>query len=287
MNVNMTLQHLLDYFNGNPVLNVVSLALAILGIVFTIYFYFKSKKNRNPTYVVRTINLVKENVKKIDTVAILYAGEKVKNLSISKIALWNEGKETISSVDVALNNTIKIKIKDEFEFLDSEILFQKNSANDFKIQLSEDNKSISIFFDYFDFEEGLVMQIFHTGNSSDDIFIDGKIKSVKKISRREHSNSFLLPSILVKWLRNDKDVISKRTMKAIMGWTFFVMGLVSCCAVFISPFREPVIEITTQKMNSVSHNIVLLFPGLFYTWFGYRLLKRRIPKGFDIFNEEL
>jgi hypothetical protein len=219
MNVNTTIQHLLDFFNGNPVLNVVSLVLAILGLVFTIYFYFKSKKNRNPTYVVRTINLVRENVKKIDTVAILYSGEKVKNLSISKIALWNEGKETINSGDVALNNSIKIKIKDEFEFLDSEILFQKNSANDFRIQLSEDNKSISIFFDYFDFEEGLVMQIFHTGNTSDDIFIDGKIKSVKKISRREHPNS-LLPTTLIRWLRNDKDVISKRTMKAIMAGYF-------------------------------------------------------------------
>lgn len=286
MDVNSTIQKLLDFFNGNPVLNVVSLLLAILGIVFTIYFYFKSKKNRIPTYIVRTINLVRENVKKIDTVSILYSGEKVKNLSISKIALWNEGKETINSGDVALNNSIKIKIKDDFKFLDSEILFQKNSANDFKIQMSEDNKFISIFFDYFDFEEGLVMQVFHTGNTSDDIYIDGKIKSVNKISRREHSNS-LLPTTVVRLLRDDKEAVSKGTMKTIMGWTIFVGGLVICCLIFYSPFRQVVIETPAPKKSSDFINIALLLPGLLYMWLGYRMLKRRIPKGFDIFNEEL
>jgi hypothetical protein len=286
MNLNTETKQLLEIFDGNPILNFISLALAILGLIFTIYFYFKSKKNRNPTYIIRTINLVRENIQKIDTVTILYSGEKIKNLSTSKIALWNEGKETINYGDVALNNSIKIKIKDEFEFLDSEILYQKNNANDFKIQLSEDNKSISISFDYFDFEEGLVMQLFHTGNTSDDIFIDGKIKSVKKISRREYSNN-ILPITFLNWLRNDNKVINKSTMKTIMGWIVFIVGLVACCLIFTTPFRQAIIETPSPKKGSDTFTTVALIPGLLYMWLGYRMLKRRIPKGFDIFNEEL
>lgn len=287
MNKNINTQEILNLFNGNPILNVVSLLLAILGLVFTIYFYFKSKKSRNPTYIVRTINLIKENAQKIDTVSILYSGEKVKNLSISKIALWNDGKETIDSKDVALNNLVKIKIKDEFEFLDSEILYQKNKANDFKIQLSPDNKSISISFDYFDFEEGIVIQLFHTGNTSDDIFIDGTIKSVKKILRREHSTNFL-PTNFIKWLKDDKEIIGKRKIKILTGWILIIIGFLACLLAFIIPsFKQTIIETPVSKKEADILDLATMLPGLLYIWLGYKVIKRRIPKGFDIFNEEL
>jgi hypothetical protein len=280
-----SINNILDYFKGNSLLNAASFVLAILGLVFTIYFYYKSKKSRTPTYIVRTINLVREKIQKIDTVSILYSGEKVKNLSISKIALWNEGKETINSEDIALNNSIKIKIKDDFEFLDSEIIYQKNTANDFKIQTSDDNKSISIHFDYFDFEEGLVMQVFHTGNTSDDIFIDGKIKSVKRITRKVHTSSFL-PTTLLKWLTVGNDAISKKSMKVIMGWAFLIVGGVFCLLI-ITPFDQVVTEVAkAPKKKPITLTIAAIFPGLLYIWLGYRMLKRRIPKGFDVFNEE-
>jgi hypothetical protein len=66
-----------------------------------------------------------------------------------------------------------------------------------------------------------------------------------------------------------------------------VVGLVTCCLIFSSPFRQAVIETPAPKKNSDSFTIALLLPGLLYMWLGYRILKRRIPKGFDIFNEEL
>jgi len=261
----------------------------MLGIIFTIYFYFKSKKNRVPTYVIRTINLVKEKLQKIDTVEILYSGEKVNNLSISKIALWNDGKETIDKGDIASNNPIKIKIKEEFEILEAEILFQKNSANDFKIAKSGDNKCINISFDYFDFEEGIVLQVFHTGNNSEDIFIDGKIKSVKQIIRREFYGS-LLPiksMTLINHLRNDKGFISSKSMKKIMGWTLILIGIIfTCIFLALSYNHSSILEPPKPKEFSIYSAMISSLPGLLYVYIGYRMLKRRIPKGFDIFNDE-
>lgn len=71
------------------------------------------------------MNLVRENVQKIDTVNILYAGNKVDNLSITKIAFWNDGKETINNSDVAQNNPIRLIIDKDLYFLDAEIIYQK------------------------------------------------------------------------------------------------------------------------------------------------------------------
>lgn len=160
--MNNTIQYFTELFNNNPLLNAFSLFLAILGIIFTTYFYFKSKKIRMPIYILRTVNLVRENVQKIDTVNILYAGNKVNNLSITKIAFWNDGKETINNSDVAQNNPIRLIIDKDCIFLDAEIIYQKNPSNDFNISISNDNKYVDITFDYFDFEEGIVLQVFHT-----------------------------------------------------------------------------------------------------------------------------
>ena len=75
-----------------------------------------------PIYILRTVNLVRENVQKIDTVNILYAGNKVNNLSITKIAFWNDGKETINNSDVAQNNPIRLIIDKDCIFFHTIIL---------------------------------------------------------------------------------------------------------------------------------------------------------------------
>lgn len=176
------LSDIYEWFNGNPAFNIITLLLAIIGIVLSFYFYFKSKKNKIPIYIARSINLVRESIKKIETVEILYAGNKIENLSITKVAIWNDGRDTISFVDVAHADPLKICIDKEYDILDAEILFQRNSANDFNLLISNDKKSVLIKFDFFDFEEGVIIQLAHTGNSSDDIKLLGTIKSVKKIS---------------------------------------------------------------------------------------------------------
>ncbi|WP_299287349.1 hypothetical protein [uncultured Mucilaginibacter sp.] len=280
MNLKDLTTSIYDLFNNNPLLNLISLLLAILGIVFTIYFYFKSKKSRLPVYIIRTINLVKEKFQKIDTVQILYSGEKVNNLSISKIAFWNDGKETIDSSNVAINHPLKLNISEEFDILYAEILFQKNNSNDFKIDISEDNKSISIIFDFFDYEDGIVLQLFHTGNSSDDLSISGTIKSVKNIRRKEINYS-ILPLRIFEILNGNITKIKRKTMIRILGWVTILVGILFCTISFYNPHKlEPVTE------NSPFFNIILPLLGIPYIYLGYKMLIKHIPKGFDIFNEE-
>ncbi|WP_338867964.1 hypothetical protein WBJ53_16250 [Spirosoma sp. SC4-14] len=187
--MNKEISDVYNWFNGNPTFNIVTLLLAIIGIILSFYFYFKSKKNKVPIYIARSVNLVRESIKKIETVEIMYAGSKIENLSLTKIALWNDGRDTISFNDVAHADPIKICIDEEYDILDAEILFQKNPANDFSVKIDSNRKAILINFDFFDFEEGIVIQLAHTGNSSDDVRLTGTIKSVKKILRKSLLNS--------------------------------------------------------------------------------------------------
>lgn len=271
------------FFDGNPYLNAISFLLAILGVIFTVYFYIKSKKIRKPIYMLRTVNLVRENIQKIVKINILYNGKAINNLSITKIALWNGGKETIDNNDVARKNPLRLSIKNDCMFLDAEIIYQKNTSNGFNISISDDHKYIDITFDYFDFEEGIVLQVFHTGNKSDDITLIGQIKSVKQIQRGNTTHSlFPLPFIDIL----QQAAIPHKQKQLYGDWLIFIIGILSVCLSIIFMFVRIDFLRSDPEVDRITLIISLGAIGLLYLFMGYRGIKRHIPKGFDVFNEE-
>jgi hypothetical protein len=280
------LQEIYTFFRGNPTLNIISLLLGISGLILSFYFYSKSKKSRKPVFIIRTINLIKESLNKIETVNILYGTNKIDNLSISKIAFWNDGRETINSTDIASLAPICVVISSEYEILDAEIIFQKNVANNFQISISDDRKSVNVNFEYFDFEEGIVLQIAHTGNSSNEIDITGTVKSVKKIKRKELITSiipFRRSKILTK---KGNRKIKKRIAIKMMGWMMIIFGLLGLCTLSIDLLiPKSNIEIP-QRYTGTFKTLPIIAISLLYLWIGIRILKRRIPPGFDVFDEE-
>ena len=131
-----------DFLN-NPVLSLITLILAIAGFFCSIYFYVRSKKIKKPVYDINTTCLTHKDIQAVDSIEILYFGEKIESLSISKIALWNNGKDTIDFSDVAQQNPIRILIDSEYEFLSASIIYTKNAANNFNINIAPDKKAIN------------------------------------------------------------------------------------------------------------------------------------------------
>lgn len=277
---NEQINNILSLFENNPILNVATLILAIVGIVFTVYFYFRSRKVKAPIYITKTTSLVKESINKVESVQILYANNKIANLSVTKIAFWNDGKDTINNTDVAKNDILKIVINPNFDILEAKILYNKNKSNDFQLILSEDRKYITINFDFFDFEEGIVLQLFHTANSGEDITVTGTIKSVKEIKRKEYFLT-ILPSFFYKTLNSH---LSPKLNKNIMGWLLLLTGILMTVLPYILS-EIKIIEPQVHKDIPWYFSFLISLPGILYAWLGYRLVKRTIPKGFNIFNE--
>lgn len=270
-----------DLFN-NPYFNLVSFIIALIGIILSIYFFQKSKKNKKPIYLNRTINLVKENIHKIDTVQITYNNAPISNLSITKIAFWNDGRETINSSDIAQNDNIKVNISDEFQILDAEIIYQKKPSNDFRIKVNEDFKTINIEFDYFDFEEGIVLQVYHTGNDSSDLHISGTVKSVKNIIKK-NPNINILPILDPLKIFTNNKLVSKRLTMKIFGWMLIIASFLILITFNILETGNK--EVVIKKTNSFD-KIIGFIIWIPYLYLGIKILKRRIPKGFDVFDDE-
>lgn len=169
------------WLNNNQWLNLIFLFLALISIILTLIFYLKSKKKKQPIYTIKSFSLIREKLTKLKDVKITYKEEDIDNLTLTKIALWNKGNDTINSYDVAPKDWIRVEINNEYDILESEIIFIKKNANNFKIDLNENRKIIRINFDYFHTNEGFIFQFYHTGKSSQNIKVLGTIKGVNKI----------------------------------------------------------------------------------------------------------
>src|SRR5947208_2895259 len=103
--------------NWGNVITAVSLVLAV-------YFYFKSLKLRKPTYVIRSNNIFSglERVDPAIEVKFPGYGPLVKSLTVTKIAFWNAGRETINKQDVVNDREIALCVKDGLVILSAIII---------------------------------------------------------------------------------------------------------------------------------------------------------------------
>ena len=164
-------------------LNLISLALAVTGIIISLYLYQVSKREKLPVFNMKSFNLLSSQVTKVEGLEFSYKGRDIDNLTLTKIALWNQGKEPINSDDIAPQDKLKVVAIGDTSILEHEVIFVPNPVNNFKTSVNSDCKTISLSFDYFHFNEGIVISLYHTGKSSDDIKITGTIKGVNEIKQ--------------------------------------------------------------------------------------------------------
>jgi len=200
------LKEFINWLNSNPWLNVIFLFLALGSIILSIYLFLKGRKEKRPTYIIKSFNLVKDKLNRIEQVKILYDDKLIKNLTITKISLWNNGKETINNIDVAPKDPIRLEINEDYQILNANILLQKKEANNFQLELDESKKSVLVKFDYFHTYEGVVIELSHTGTSSKDLSLMGTIKGVENFQMGQIDNDHLVINRIISPLR---DKVSK------------------------------------------------------------------------------
>ena len=160
---------------SNPWIVLSSLIISALSFFGMLAIYVITRKEKRPFYSIKSTNIFRDLTGQFKPLKIEYDGEEIENLTTTKLFLWNGGKETINKNDIAEFEPLKIKVTDNYKMLDVNILESK-IANNFKYTLSHDLSELLLTFDYIDINEGVVIQIIHTGKSEDDIELIGLIK---------------------------------------------------------------------------------------------------------------
>lgn len=274
-----TLAELATWLSLNPWLTILSFLLTLLSVILAIAFFIRSKRAKEPRFAIRSFNLVRDFVGRLEALEMLYAGQRIGNLTVTKIAFWNNGAETMNQEDIASADPLVAKLKEEYTILDASVLFMKNDANQFSIDVSEDGSQLLLTFDYLDKDEGAVIQILHTGKSSKDVELSGTIKGGGK-PFQQHVPRLRSLDILLRTL--PPPLLSRarrRHLMRLVGISFILLPVALLAGILLLPDMK-----TSER--AVSLGVCGLF-GLGYWSMAFDILRRRIPPGFEVFEEEL
>lgn len=155
-----------------------SLFLAIISVLSFIgmfYFYYKSKKEKFPLYSKKSTLLldIEDLSEKYEPLQITYKNNKIKILTVTQVSFWNCGRDPILKSDIATKDPLIIKAENNAQILDVKIITPDNNPNGFEYKMSDNLLSFTFAFDYINKNQGAIIQLLHTGKSSDNISLDG------------------------------------------------------------------------------------------------------------------
>ena len=157
----------------NPELSVVLAAVGLLvGIVGTLVAV-KSRRIRKPRFAVSGQNLIRDFAARLEGLDIRYRGQPISTLTVTKVAIWNKGSETIKSEDIASSDPLRISILGG-EILDIEVIQTTKPSNLFKVAMGSEDEAL-VRFEYLDKNDGGVVQLLHTGSSPAKVRVLGAI----------------------------------------------------------------------------------------------------------------
>ena len=171
---------MINLFDNNPWLNVLFLILSVVSITLAYYFYYKSLKEKKPVYNWKTYPLFQPNPIVGNKIEIKYNGNQIDNLSLTKFAFWNAGRESVRSEDIAPNAPFLITVDKSVNIFDFEVIDQ-NIINNFSLEKIDD-QTIKANFDFIDFNDGIIINIFHSRLRNTGFTVKGTFIGAKKIT---------------------------------------------------------------------------------------------------------
>ncbi len=175
----MTFSQVWTWFVSHAIANPVSL----IGLALAIYFYFKNRRFKQLVYTSKSANFVENYENKIPNLRVLFNNQQIRSLTLTKIALWNKGSETIHGHDVADTDHLHLKVPEGSQILDVTVLQISREAIRFRTSCVHGNSRVhEITFEFLDKHDGAVILVTHTNQRAPSVGLVGTIKGAKAIA---------------------------------------------------------------------------------------------------------
>jgi hypothetical protein len=260
----------------NPWITLIGFVVTLTSFVAAIFFYVRARKFKCPALAKRTVVLVEALQSRVRDVSVLYRGNPVENLAVTKIALWNAGKEPVLESDVASLDPLRLSAATGVRILEASILYQKNSTNNFRLGDQNQLGEVPVAFEFFRQAEGIVIQVIHTGAKNSDVRLIGTFKEVEEIKY------YALPNLkryldLLPFPKRTK-YITEKVMRRIFGVAAIIAPIISGIPILFDPITSK------GSLPPIWARAIIVVVIAFVYWsMAYSLLRRRTPSGFDDF----
>lgn len=179
----------------------------IIAFAFSVFVFYRYRRTKKPVYTLESVPLINENLKSISSLKITYAGSEVTSLTVSLIRFWNAGKATIHKNDMPTKAPLAIKTRGDVLIYSTQVIknSDKESSIDFIYPESELNriketgqlKEFIIDFDFLDYNEVKEIKILHSGTSSQDLIVSGKVIGYGYFKEQNKKDKITLVYIIV------------------------------------------------------------------------------------------
>jgi hypothetical protein len=255
----------------NPWFQVSGFIVGVVGIALAILIWLVTRRYKRIWYDVRSFTLVERERSTVPGLQVFFEKKPVEALTISKICIWNSGKDAVRQQDFAPLRPLRISVTEpELEILEGSLIQTSSRNSSCKITRTSRN-AYAVEFDFLDPTNGWVFQIAHTGTASEDVSVTGHIVGGGKISRPQPLG--FLRHIPGKRLRP----------KTRRGRRIFAMWLLGLGAIFmIASAWGPRKEIGPHVLSKIVP-LSFAFCYLVLAWTMYRI---RPPKGLERYEDE-
>jgi hypothetical protein len=241
-----------------------SYLIGVLSCILTT----KYSKLRKPRYSTHSNNLLEGSKIKIDGVEIKFSGfsEPVSNLTVTKLVFWNAGAGTITKKDVLPSpDLLCIQIVRPYKILDASTLHVINSENGFDVTRSRERDKATVKFEYMNHNEGVIIEVIHTGTKDEDVRLEGTIRDAGRIKR-------------IPFVRKRRQAI------------FQIVNIMFAGAAAVLLIRGIAALAEGRRNGLMTSNDWMLLGGLFV--FAIMMiiviaLVRRLPRGFELFEQDV
>jgi hypothetical protein len=177
---------LLTMTDPNIIISIISLLVSIITLYASFYFFNRTLKEKTPLFTLESNQYQGDLIAATPDGVTVYENTEIKRFTVSRIAIWNDGKDTIFRKDISPNDNISIAPEEGYEFYFARLLFTINNSN--KCEVVFRNGVAIVDFDYLDFREGSSVEVFHSGKTSWSIKVSGSIIGSGKIKHAPHIN---------------------------------------------------------------------------------------------------
>lgn len=164
---------------------VISFLLGIIGIILSVYFYYRGRKFRQISYTCETNNVTLNNTP-FEKLSFAYNGEPMTSISITDVIIWCSGKEIINRNDIAPLSPLTIHTP--AKILDYKLILSNEPCNNFQICRKNDHE-LTFDFDYICKNNGIAVRVIHAGGC-ENFHVTCKIKDGRKTAYTGHRRGY-------------------------------------------------------------------------------------------------
>src|SRR2546423_15011896 len=94
------MSELLQKFVQNPMFQLLSLGLGLIGIILAVLFYIKSRRYKALMYEISSTTLIENLSAKLTGLEVNFKGIPQERITVSRLVFWNDGSDTIRLTDL-------------------------------------------------------------------------------------------------------------------------------------------------------------------------------------------